>query len=171
MKGKAKGQREGKGKKGDNGKGTTTTISTIHGAVVKTKVERRDQFNRSTTITTTTTTMRRTHPLGTMPTIRSGSQRQITLNTCQDKKLINNKASTVTEKEYRFITIQAGLPDEKTAFAAAQELGAWTMGLLWTEVMNRIARVEAYTRKDDPTFKAKTKENPRGSLSCHSHSS
>eukprot|EP00971_Amphidinium_carterae_P007663 151544-Amphidinium_carterae.1 len=35
---------------------------------------------------TTTTSMKRTHPLGTMHTIRSGSQRQTTLNNCQDKK-------------------------------------------------------------------------------------
>eukprot|EP00971_Amphidinium_carterae_P084711 1676599-Amphidinium_carterae.1 len=33
-----------------------------------------------------------------------------------------------------------GLPDEKKAFADAQELGAWTMGLLWSEVLNRIDR-------------------------------
>eukprot|EP00971_Amphidinium_carterae_P282868 5615545-Amphidinium_carterae.2 len=68
----------------------------------------------------------------------------------------------VTEKEYRFIAIPAGLPDENAAFAATQELGAWTMDLLWTEVMNSIARVEAYTKKDDPTVKAKTKENVKG---------
>eukprot|EP00971_Amphidinium_carterae_P090439 1790766-Amphidinium_carterae.4 len=76
--------------------------------------------------------------------------------------LAHYRASAVMEKEYRFIAIQAGLQDEKSAFAAAQELGAWTMDLLWTEVVNRIARVEAYTRKDDPTFKAKTKENVKG---------
>eukprot|EP00971_Amphidinium_carterae_P263502 5227867-Amphidinium_carterae.4 len=35
------------------------------------------------------------------------------------------------------------------AFASAQELGAWTMGLLWTEVMNRIERVRASTECDD----------------------
>eukprot|EP00971_Amphidinium_carterae_P146812 2909487-Amphidinium_carterae.1 len=51
-----------------------------NGAVVTTKVETRDkfQFNSSTTMTTTTTTMKRTHPLGTLPTIRNGSQRQTT---------------------------------------------------------------------------------------------
>eukprot|EP00971_Amphidinium_carterae_P313164 6223849-Amphidinium_carterae.2 len=71
----------------------TTKAMENNGAVVTTKVERRDkfQFNRSTTVTTPTTTMKRTHPLGTLPTIRSGFQRQTTLNYCQDKKFINNK--------------------------------------------------------------------------------
>eukprot|EP00971_Amphidinium_carterae_P287087 5698936-Amphidinium_carterae.4 len=40
------------------------------------------------------------------------------------------QASTVSEEEYRFIAILAGPPDEKNAFAATQELGAWTMDLL-----------------------------------------
>eukprot|EP00971_Amphidinium_carterae_P042172 828545-Amphidinium_carterae.2 len=71
-------------------------------------------------------------------------------------------AHTVTEEDFRFIAISADLPDEKVAFAAAQELGAWTMDLLWTEVINRIARVEAYTKKDDPSYKRKTKENVKG---------
>eukprot|EP00971_Amphidinium_carterae_P199352 3956314-Amphidinium_carterae.1 len=60
------------------------------------------------------------------------------------------------------MALQAGLPDEKKAFADAQELGAWTMDLLWNEVMNRIDRVTAFTRKDDPTFKLKKKENLKG---------
>eukprot|EP00971_Amphidinium_carterae_P039149 769424-Amphidinium_carterae.3 len=38
-------------------------------------------------------------------------------------------SSTVTEEKYRFIALQAGLPDEKQPFAAVQELGAWTMDL------------------------------------------
>eukprot|EP00971_Amphidinium_carterae_P342240 6481482-Amphidinium_carterae.2 len=65
--------------------------------------------------------------------------------------------------QHRFMALQAGLPDEKKkAFADAQELGAWTMDLLWNEVLNRIDRVTAYSRKDDPTFKLKKKENPKG---------
>eukprot|EP00971_Amphidinium_carterae_P222425 4414690-Amphidinium_carterae.1 len=60
------------------------------------------------------------------------------------------------------MALQAGLPDEKSAFKDAQELGAWTMDLLWTEVLNRIDRVTAFTRKDDPTFKMKAKENVKG---------
>eukprot|EP00971_Amphidinium_carterae_P330006 6462847-Amphidinium_carterae.1 len=36
------------------------------------------------------------------------------------------------------------------------------MDLLWNEVLNRIDRVPAFTRKDDPTFKLKKKENPKG---------
>eukprot|EP00971_Amphidinium_carterae_P010918 215449-Amphidinium_carterae.1 len=36
------------------------------------------------------------------------------------------------------------------------------MDLLWTEVLNRIDRVTAFARKDDPTFKIKTKENVKG---------
>eukprot|EP00971_Amphidinium_carterae_P067634 1339307-Amphidinium_carterae.1 len=35
------------------------------------------------------------------------------------------------------------------------------MDWLWSEVMNRIERVHAYTKKDDPSHKAKTKENPK----------
>eukprot|EP00971_Amphidinium_carterae_P000163 3542-Amphidinium_carterae.1 len=60
------------------------------------------------------------------------------------------------------MTLQAGLPDEKNAFKDAQELGAWTMDLLWSEVLNGIDRATAFTRKDDPTFKLKTKENVKG---------
>eukprot|EP00971_Amphidinium_carterae_P048232 949942-Amphidinium_carterae.1 len=60
------------------------------------------------------------------------------------------------------MAISAGLPDEKNAFKDAQELGAWTMDLLWTEVQNRIDRVTAYSRRDDPTYKAKTKTNVKG---------
>eukprot|EP00971_Amphidinium_carterae_P351214 6491979-Amphidinium_carterae.1 len=76
--------------------------------------------------------------------------------------LAHYQATTVSEEEYRFMALQAGLPDEKKAFADAQELGAWTMDLLWNEVLNRIDRVTAFTRKDDPTFKLKTKENVKG---------
>eukprot|EP00971_Amphidinium_carterae_P218111 4329743-Amphidinium_carterae.1 len=76
--------------------------------------------------------------------------------------LAHYQAATVSEEEYRFMALQAGLPDEKKAFSDVQELGAWTMDLLWNEVLNRIDRVTAFTRKDDPTFKLKTKENVKG---------
>eukprot|EP00971_Amphidinium_carterae_P027360 538925-Amphidinium_carterae.2 len=72
------------------------------------------------------------------------------------------QSEEVSSEEYRFMALQAGLPDNKEAFADAHELGAWTMDLLWTEVINRIERVHAYTKKDDPTHKAKTKENRKG---------
>eukprot|EP00971_Amphidinium_carterae_P276414 5485123-Amphidinium_carterae.1 len=72
------------------------------------------------------------------------------------------QAATVSEEEYRFMALQAGLPDEKKAFSDAQELGAWTMDLLWNEVLNCIDRVTAYTCKDDPNFKLKKKENVKG---------
>eukprot|EP00971_Amphidinium_carterae_P261442 5186616-Amphidinium_carterae.1 len=73
------------------------------------------------------------------------------------------QAKTLSEEEYRFMAVSAGLPDEKNAFKDAQELGAWTMDLLWTEVLNRIDRVTAFTRKDDPTYKVNTKvKNVKG---------
>eukprot|EP00971_Amphidinium_carterae_P122148 2418640-Amphidinium_carterae.2 len=55
-------------------------------AVVTTKVERKDkfQFTRPTTMTTNTTTTKRTHTLGTMPTIKNGFQRQTTPNNCRN---------------------------------------------------------------------------------------
>eukprot|EP00971_Amphidinium_carterae_P014951 295248-Amphidinium_carterae.1 len=52
-----------------------------------TKVERKDTFQSTTsvTMTSTTSTPMRTHQLGTTTTIRSGAPRQITLNNSQDK--------------------------------------------------------------------------------------
>eukprot|EP00971_Amphidinium_carterae_P113510 2248799-Amphidinium_carterae.1 len=47
--------------------------------------------------------------------------------------LMHYQASTLSEEDYRFMAISAGLPDERNAFKDAQELGAWTMDLLWTE--------------------------------------
>eukprot|EP00971_Amphidinium_carterae_P138218 2738684-Amphidinium_carterae.1 len=37
-----------------------------------------------------------------------------------------------------------------------------TVLILWTEVLNRIDRVTAFARKDDPTFKLNTKTNVKG---------
>eukprot|EP00971_Amphidinium_carterae_P348994 6490783-Amphidinium_carterae.4 len=70
-------------------------------------------------------------------------------------------SNDVSSDEYHFMALQAGLPDTKNAFADAQELGAWIVVLLWSEVKNRIERVHAYAKKDDPSHKAETKESPK----------
>eukprot|EP00971_Amphidinium_carterae_P013504 266084-Amphidinium_carterae.3 len=35
------------------------------------------------------------------------------------------------------MALQSGLPDQRAAFAAAQELEAWTLDLLWSEVLSQ----------------------------------
>eukprot|EP00971_Amphidinium_carterae_P237825 4721556-Amphidinium_carterae.1 len=67
---------------------------------------------------------------------------------------------SMSADEYKVPAIASGLPDTRAAFAQAQEFGTWTMDLLWTEVMNRIDRVNAYTERDKK--KKRTRPNPVG---------
>eukprot|EP00971_Amphidinium_carterae_P178879 3547783-Amphidinium_carterae.1 len=66
--------------------------------------------------------------------------------------LAHYQAHTVTEEEYRFIAISAGLPDEKAAFAAAQELGAWTLDLLWKIRRLLVALISKLTKQQEEAF-------------------
>eukprot|EP00971_Amphidinium_carterae_P310574 6171374-Amphidinium_carterae.6 len=78
-------------------------------------------------------------------------------------------SSTVSSDEYQYMALQAGLQDTKQAFADVQELGAWTMDLLWTEVLNRIGRVQAYTSHKEGRPKAQG-EDQREPQRFHSRS-
>eukprot|EP00971_Amphidinium_carterae_P062440 1235750-Amphidinium_carterae.1 len=56
------------------------------------------------------------------------------------------------------MAVPSGLPDT----LAAQELGAWTMDLPWTKVINRIEQVRAYTQNDNNKTKGLLKVNVKG---------